>query len=308
MPRLIGRHAAFVRGLAGLAAMLVVAVPARAACPPEGQSLASLQALKAARWQGPTPQADAARPALALALLDCLASPDPVLRDGIAFEALQAWMRGRVLDEATVRQVQQRVGALLSAPPDAAGLVQPFAALVLAEVARVDRLQPFLQPDERDALVKLSASYLQGVRDYRAFDPREGWRHGVAHGADGLLQWALNPALTRVQADALLAAIASQVLPAGAHAWQHGEPDRLMAPVFYLARRPFLSAAEWQAWLVGLAARRAPAVPTTALALAQRHNLGMFLNSLYVSVAESPDAALRERLMPGLRQVLKQLD
>ena len=45
MPRLIGRYAAFVRGLAGLAAVLVVAVLAQAACPPEGQSLASLQAL-----------------------------------------------------------------------------------------------------------------------------------------------------------------------------------------------------------------------------------------------------------------------
>lgn len=52
------------------------------------------------------------------------------------------------------------------------------------------------------------------MRDLRGFDAVQGWRHGVAHGADLLLQLALNPALRRVQAEALLAAIASQVLPA----------------------------------------------------------------------------------------------
>ena len=308
MRRLIWPGTVRPMAAAVLAAFGLATLSSQAACPPEGQSLAGLQALRAARWQGPTPEADAARPALALALLDCLANPDPVWRDEIAFEALQAWMRSRVLDQATVRQVQQRVSAILATPPDAAGFAQPFASLLLAEVARVDRLQPFLQPAERDALLRQSAAYLQGVRDYRAFDARQGWRHGVAHGADGLLQWSLNPALGRDQADVLLAAIARQVAPADGHAWQHGEPDRLMAPVFYLARRPLLSAADWQGWFDALLAGRAPATPVNAVALAQRHNLGMFLNSLYVAVAESTDAALRERLMPGLRQAIKRLE
>lgn len=290
-----------------LAAAAVVRAAAPA-CPPAGHGLASLQALKAARWQLPGPDAAAARPALALALLDCLGDADPVLRDDLAFEALQAWMRAGQLDEATLRQIGQRLQAALAAPPDAAGFVQPFSALVLAEVARVDRLQPFLTPAERAALVAQAARYLAGVRDYRGFDAREGWRHGVAHGADLALQLSLNPALDRAMGETLRDAVATQVMPPGEQAWRYGEPDRLMAPVFYLGRRAWWSAADWQAWFDALAARRLRTGATTQAGLAQRHNLGAFLSALYVALQESPDAALRERLLPGLRAALRTLD
>ncbi|HRD99078.1 MAG TPA: hypothetical protein PLA97_22080, partial [Rubrivivax sp.] len=74
---------------------LAAAAPAQAACPPSGETLASLQALKAQAWQRADLQADvAARDTLALALLACLEHPDPALRDGIAFELLQAGLRG----------------------------------------------------------------------------------------------------------------------------------------------------------------------------------------------------------------------
>ena len=92
--------------------------------------------------------------------------------------------------------------------------------------------------------------------DYRGFDASEGWRHGVAHGADLLLQLSLNLALDRAQLDAILAAIASQVMPATGHFYIYGEGDRLMAPVFYIGRRGALSTAEWSEWFARLSARR----------------------------------------------------
>lgn len=197
-------------------ALLLLAVPAAwAGCPPDGESPASLQALKTAQWQRADLQADAAtRDRLALALLNCLDSPDPALRDGVAFEALQAWMRGRQLAVPVLQQLRMTLQARLAATPDAAGFGQPFAALVLAELARVDRLQPFLSAAERAAVVDSAVAYLAGVRDRRGFDAREGWRHGVAHGADLMLQLSLNPALQPAQAQAMLQAIASQVLRA----------------------------------------------------------------------------------------------
>jgi hypothetical protein len=289
-------------------ALLLAAAPAQAACPPPGQPVAALQALKAARWQIAGPAADAGRQALAIGLLDCLADPDPALRDGVAFEALQAWMRGRQLETATVRDIGQRLQRVLAAPADDAGFAQPFAALVLADVARVDRLQPFLPADERAALVAQAARYLAGVRDYRGFDPRSGWRHGVAHAADLALQLSLNPALEPAQAEALRSAIAAQVMPAGVHAWRFGEPERLMAPVFYLARRSWWTAADWQAWFEALTAQRARPAQPTAESLAQRHNLGAFLSALYVAAQESSDEPTRARLLPGLRQAIKALD
>ncbi len=292
-----------------IAVLLALALGSgQAACPPAGHDAASLQALKAAGWQLPEPAAAANRGALALALLDCLADADPRLRDELAFEGLQAWMRARLLDEATLRAIRQRLLAMLAAPADADGFAQPFAALALAEVTRVDRLHGFLSAAERRQQFDAAVVYLAGVRDTRAFDPQAGWRHGVAHGADGLLQWALHPALDRPMADAMLVAIAAQLLPAGNTGWTHGEPERLMAPVFFLARRPLLAAADWQAWFDSLMARRRPARPATATSLAERHHLGQFLHALYVSAAESSDAEMRDRLMPGLRTALRQLD
>ena len=209
---------------------------ASAACLPGGMPRNELLALKAAKWQVPD---DARRQQLALGMVYCLADPDPVLRDEIGFEALSAWMRGDKLTTATVQSLRTILLPRLAAA-DPQGVIRPFAALTLAEVARRDRLKPYLSSAERQELLTAAAAYLSGVRDYRGYDEQSGWRHGVAHGADLMLQLALNPALGKPAHETILAAIASQVLPA--HSYIYGEGERLMAPVFYLARQTFVTA------------------------------------------------------------------
>lgn len=285
--------------------LLATAGAGFAACPPAGETRASLQLLKATAWKEPAD--DTKRQALAVALLDCLAEPDPWLRDDVGFDAQVHWMRGGRLDDTTLAAIRQRLLAMLAAPPDAAGFAQPFAALVLAEVARVDRLRGNLSDEERAALVAQGTRWLAAWRDVRAFDEKEGWRHGTAHGADLMLQLALNRRLTRPQADLLLAAVAAQALPAGDNAWRHGEPDRLAAPVFYLAQGPLLDAAEWERWLLALAMKR-QRTPFNAVTLAQKHNLSAFLNSLYVATQETGSAETKARLLPGLRKALREAE
>ena len=87
-------------------------------CPPPGWDKARLQALKAARFEIGD---DAARNRLANGLLDCLASPDPQLRDGIGFEAWQTWLRGGRLDEATRRAALARLQSQLAGTADRRG-------------------------------------------------------------------------------------------------------------------------------------------------------------------------------------------
>lgn len=286
---------------------LVLAAAVQAACPPPPESEALVQAMWATEWQFPDSVAEPDRQALALGLLDCLASPDPVWRDERAFEGLSSWMRAKRLAVPTLQTMRKRLVAVLEAPPDAAGFHQPFAALVLAEVARVDRLQPFLSAEERDGLVRTGTRYLAGVRDYRGYDPKQGWRHGVAHAADLMQQLSLNPQLLPAQGEALRTAIAGQVLAHGGHAYRYGEGERLMAPLYHLARREWWTAADWEAWFVSLDKRRVKDVPPNEAGLAQRHNLGVFLSAFYVSVQESPEPAQRDRVLPGLRQALKAL-
>ncbi len=284
----------------------IAALPsvANAACPPAGWDAAKLAALKAGAFAVADPPA---RQALALGLLDCLGDSDPTLRDGIAFEAWTTWLRADLLDEATRRQaLVQLQAAIAPERADEAGFTQPFAALVLSEIARSDRKQAWMTPAERAALVEAAASYVESVRDYRGFIAGEGWRHGVAHGADLLMQLVLNPALDKPQLERILAAVAGQVAPAG-HAYVFGEPERLARPVLFVAVRGLHSEAEWTAWFARVAA--APeggwnGVFADAGGLARRHDVRAFLLGMYVQARDSQQPAV-QALLPGLRAQLE---
>lgn len=268
------------------------------ACPPEGIEAGSLQSLKQQKF---AIEDTTTRNTLALGLLGCLSSPDPAQRDGIAYEALAQWMRRDQLDLATRRRLRDRLLAMLQ-EPDAEGFRRPFAALVLSEVARTDRISLWMSPDERVAMVQAAADYLAAVRDYRGYDDAQGWRHGVAHGSDWLMQLALNPALERGQLEPMLKAVASQAVPESAHAYVFGEPARLARPVLYLAKRGWLSETEWIAWFGQLRSRLGDPAKAHADSawLARRHDLLAFLSATYLEADQSDDARIKALKGPVL--------
>ena len=274
---------------------------AQAACPPEGTVRGSLQLLREQKFAVP----DDVRAALAAALPACLADPDPALRDGVAYEGLSTWLRAGQLDVEQRRALRDRLYAMLGEDA-AAGFGPPFAALVLSEVARTDRIAPWMSADERADMVARAAAYLASVRDYRGFDAVEGWRHGVAHGADWLLQLVLNEQVDRAQVDVLLQAVAEQAVPESAHAYVFGEPGRLARPVLYAARRGLLDEGAWTRWFGALPPRLG--VPKQAYAdsvwLARRHDLMTFLMSVHLEADQSADPNIRA-LKPAVVQALK---
>lgn len=279
------------------------AAAAHAACPSPEWPKAQLEALKAAQWKLDDAER---RSRLAFELLPCLASPDPQLRDELAFEALQTWLRSAALSPAASHELGARLLDALSAP-DPDGVARPFAMLALAEVVRDDRLRNIWTPAERDAVLARVADHLRTITDHRGFEPGIGWRHGVAHASDTLMQFALNPALTRDQLDRILAAVASQVMPAG-HAYVHGESERLARPVLFVARRGLHSADEWRQWFARLVGGAMHAGESTSPAsLARVHDLRGFLMPLYVAVQEGGPPELRERVLPGLVSALRAL-
>lgn len=301
----MNRRASALR--ASLAFCLLASPVLATSCPPAGLDRAKLLALKEAGFEVAD---DSRRQSLARELLACLSHPDPWLRDGVAFEAYSTWMRGNLLDAGTRAELLTQLTLMLQ--PDARerdGFRQPFAALVLSEVARTDRLAAWMTPGQRTRLVDDAARYLSAVRDYRGFDAREGWRHGVAHGADLATQLALNPGVDRAGLDRLLAAVAVQITPA-AHAYVDGESERLARPVLFAAQRGLHTADEWQNWLLAVSAP-AP-LPDWGAAfqsregLTKRHNLFAFLYALYVNVRESGDPKA-QALVPGLQAVFKTL-
>lgn len=299
-----------MRFLAALGLSAILAAPAAAqvvdVCPVGKWSDADLEQFKRAKFAMPDPQAQRK---LALGLAGCLGDPSPRVRDGVAYGALTTWMRAEQLDRPTLIELRERLLPMLVGR-DPQGFQAPFAALVLAEVARTDRIKAWLSAGEREALVQAAGSYLAGIEDYRAFSDTEGFRHGVAHGADFALQLVLNPAVTKPQLDRLLAAIATQVSPRQPVAYTTGESDRLARPVLFMAQRGLHSDEEWKTWF-GQVTSPAPMASwdeafSSRLGIARRHNARAFLLSVYASASASENAGVRQ-LLPPVREGLKRL-
>lgn len=295
--------------LAGLCASPCVGA-ALPACDDSPAARAGLDAAKAASAAPARPRPVPVPQVLALAA--CLGHPDPALRDGLAYELLARWLRTDALDAATRTRLRDDLLAMLDGDDeDPAGFRRPFAVLVLSEVARTDRISPWLSPPERQALLDAGTNYVRGLRDYRGFVDGEGWRHGLAHGADLLMQLALNPAIDAGQQVQVLEAVAAQVAPPGAPAYVHGESERLLRPVLFALDRGGADDAAWQAWLARIADPAPMAAWSEAYGseatLARRHNLRVFLLALYAALAASDNEALRGRLPPVL-QALRSID
>jgi hypothetical protein len=267
-------------------------------CPPAGYDRAALEALKEGDW---TIADDGARNAFARALTACLASPDPALRDGIAFEAFAHMLRARQLSTATMLALNADLQARLTVP-ERQGFERPFAALVLSEVARADRIEAYLSEAQRAQLLDASIAYFTNVRDYRGFDTHEGWRHGVAHGADLLLQLSLNPALGKTDLIRIRDAIAMQVAPEE-HFYIYGEPERLAYPIIYMARRGLISEEEWTQWFARFPAAGEDVFASQA-GLAWRHDVNAFLSALYVNAKASEDES-DDAILPGVEAALR---
>jgi hypothetical protein len=290
--------------LGGVLPMLFCAVPAWATdCPSRLSPTADLERLR----ESVAPAAEHERERRTDALVACLASPDPEMRDGLALATLQRWMRAGAYRPDELHALRERLNAMLDAP-DPQGVARPFAALMLSEVARTDRISPWMRDDERDVMVVRAAEFLSAVTDYRGYETDVGWRHGVAHGADWAMQLALNPALTRAQLDRLRDAVASQAVPTAAHAYAFGESERLARSLLFIAQRDLHTEAEWKAWFDGLSQRLGePAAAWKDVGwLARRHDLAAFLQVLYVNGDLSDDPGIA-RLKPGLLEALKAL-
>ena len=287
-----------------LACLCCLPTPAQARC-----ALAAEAAADLARWKasGFVVADRAQRNQRALALADCLGDADPQLRDGIAFEALSHWMRGKQLDGDGLRALQANLFRQLDGD-DADGYRKPFAALVLSEVARTDRVEAWMTAEERARMAAAAADYLRSVRDHRGYVDGEGWRHGVAHGADWAMQLVLNRQLMPADGMSLLSAVATQVAPIDGHAYAFGEPARLARPVVFAVARGDLDQAAVDAWLAGLVAALGP-LPEGGRQAAwwtRRANLENFLHTLGHMAAgeQSPTLAA---LAAGVRATLQKL-
>ena len=122
-------------------------------------------------------------------LTDMLASPDPELRDDIAYSTLAAWIyQTRVLDGAALRTLIASLLGNLTAGIGERGtdgvFRRSFSALTLSAVVARDNAAPFLTAEEFRRIEQAALAYLRTEQDLRGYDPEHGWMHSAAHTAD----------------------------------------------------------------------------------------------------------------------------
>lgn len=250
--------------------------------------------------------------ALAQELSGFLGSPDPELRDRIAFSILSVWLSGDVQwTDAELIALLDQWQANLRVGPDPPGsdavLKRSFSALCLAVLAERDLKTPFLGPERYHVLLNAALEYLASERDLRGYDERKGWIHATAHSADLLAALARHPALKPAEQNQLLTGIARRLATAP-EVFTQGEQDRLAQAVTALALRPDFDGTAFDAWLTALRAttrQSARTRPLTSVALAVFQNNTYFLQALYARLSmetlEGPAATSRVKVLDALR-------
>ncbi|MGE5592023.1 MAG: DUF2785 domain-containing protein, partial [Bacillota bacterium] len=152
---------------------------------------------------------------LAPELESYLGSPDPELRDDLAYMILGTWIERGHLSTEYMRQLTDRMLANLErglGEPESDGVFRrSFSALILTELVLKDAEGPFWSPEEARRVMEGALSYLRQERDLRGYVPGKGWAHSVAHTADLLRALAANPRLERAHLEQLMEAIGRKV-------------------------------------------------------------------------------------------------
>jgi Protein of unknown function (DUF2785) len=198
------------------------------------------------------PQGEGAFP-LAKELSGALASPDPELRDDLAYSILAAWIADRKnFSGDQLRSFAEDWTANLRAGIGENGqdsvFRRSFSALCLASLAERDLETPFLEPHGYRRLLERTLDYLVRERDLRGFDVSKGWIHATAHAADLLAALARNRLFAREDQAAALRAVADRLATAPVYAY--GEQDRLAHAAAAIVDREDFDAQAFRAWLV----------------------------------------------------------
>lgn len=234
--------------------------------------------------------------ALAHELSGLLASPDPELRDDLAYSILSTWIyrRNSPISTPTLISLTEDWRGNLKGGLGESGtnsvLKRSFSALCLAAMAEREAKLPFMGPDRYHQLLGEAVTYLQAERDLRGYDAKLHWIHATAHTADLLAALAESPLLTKQEAASILAAVAAR-LSTATEVYTQGEQDRLAAAVVAVIRRNDFDSSGFAPWLERIRSEdRDVWTATTPDSLARYQNHNYMLQALIVRISLEPDS------------------
>lgn len=234
--------------------------------------------------------------ALAHELSALLASPDPELRDELAYSILTTWIyrKNSPISTPTLISLTDEWRANLKSGLGESGtnsvLKRSFSALCLSSMARREAKLPFMGEERYHQLVSEAVSYLVAERDLRGYDAQLHWIHATAHTADLLAALAQSPLLAKQEQTNLLAAIDAR-LATVPDVYTQGEQDRLAAAVVAVVRRTDFDASDFGPWLDKIKNEDKDTwTATTPESLARYQNHNYLLQALTARISLEPDS------------------
>lgn len=179
--------------------------------------------------------------ALVAELVDLLASPDPEVRDELAFATLATWVHEKVVPDERLRPLGDEMARRLDAEQVR---TRCFAPLVLDVIVAA---RGVCEP----AWVAAFERWYPAENDLRGYDPTLGWLHAVAHGADLLGDLGLRD---DVGARRMLDLAVARMLAPTDSVWRDGEDERLAYALGKLLTRADLPETDAVEWLAPVAA------------------------------------------------------
>ncbi len=236
---------------------------------------------------------------LAQELTPWLASPDPTLRDELAYTILDTWIRhGMLTNEQLLTllpPLQQNLISGIGESGNDSVFKRSFSALTLASFEQRELEQPYLSSAQYRSLLAAALTYLRDERDNRGFEPVKGWIHSAAHTADLLAALARDPRFTPADQQALFAAVEHR-LRSTTGVYSYGEQDRLAVALLSAITRDDFQSAGFQNWLASVQQdaivwQTSPPDPVQ-LALFENHSylMGAMLARMPVQTPLSPAA------------------
>jgi hypothetical protein len=249
--------------------------------------------------------------ALSRELSELLASPDPEVRDELAYSILTTWIyrKNSPISTPTLIALTDDWRANLKSGLGESGtnsvLKRSFSALCLSSMATREAKLPFMGAERYHQLVGEAISYLNAERDLRGYDAKLHWIHATAHTADLLAALAKSPLLTEQEAAGILAAVA-QRLSTAPEVYTQGEQDRLAATVVAVIGRKDFDPSTFGPWLDTIRNDdRNVWTATTLESLARFQNHNYMLQALTARISLEPDSPkiteYRQQLLALLR-------
>jgi hypothetical protein len=225
-------------------------------------------------------------------LTTMLGSPDPHMRDGLAYPTLATWIDRGVYDDLIVGLGDgMAAGLTVGIGEEGTDSVfrRSFSVLVLAECIDRDNEQGLVPGAKLLDWGDRIASWYLRERDVRGFVPGKGWAHAVAHGADAIGVLARSPHFGRNELTVLLDVIGDRVLASVEQPFAHGEPDRMALATMTVLRRNVVPLSVVEPWVARIEAGAVRSTSSATDPFLPTANPEAFLRALHLQLAIAPN-------------------